>query len=229
MDLITHSLTPVIHINGIRSLIGVGKPCRAPNPFSALPPSNNYTRLVLKLFRGEPAITEFDWPFTPSHSSSKPFSTDPGSDFHVMLLTLPPGHGKITQLRVYRMQLCRPIKTRFRYGSVPTTLNLAAYDNSPAHYAKGTPSGPKTLRLLVSAWFQVLFHSPPGVLFTFPSRYWFTIGNRRIFSLSRWSCWIPARFLVSRGTWEHSREIRSFRLRGYHPLWPDFPDCSTII
>ena len=38
MDLITHSLTPVVHINGIRSLIGVGKPCGAPNPFSALPP-----------------------------------------------------------------------------------------------------------------------------------------------------------------------------------------------
>ena len=105
MDLITHGLTPVIHINGIRSLIGVGKPCGAPNPFSALPPPNLNARLVQKLFRGEPAITEFDWPFTPSHSSSKPFSTDPGSDFHVMLLTLPPGHGKITQLRVYRMQL----------------------------------------------------------------------------------------------------------------------------
>ena len=27
------------------------------------------------------------------------------------------------------------------------------------------------LPLLVSIWFQVLFHSPPGVLFTFPSRY----------------------------------------------------------
>ena len=26
-------------------------------------------------------------------------------------------------------------------------------------------------------WFQVLFHSPPGVLFTFPSRYWCTIGG----------------------------------------------------
>ena len=28
------------------------------------------------------------------------------------------------------------------------------------------------LSLLVSIWFQVLFHSPPGVLFTFPSRYY---------------------------------------------------------
>ena len=28
------------------------------------------------------------------------------------------------------------------------------------------------LPLLVNIWFQVLFHSPPGVLFTFPSRYY---------------------------------------------------------
>ena len=28
------------------------------------------------------------------------------------------------------------------------------------------------LSLLVNAGFQVLFHSPPGVLFTFPSRYY---------------------------------------------------------
>src|SRR5690606_40144152 len=49
-------------------------------------------------------------------------------------------------------------------------LNLAAYRNSPAHSAKGTPSGdaPKRipLRLLVGTRFQVLFHSPSGVLFT---------------------------------------------------------------
>jgi hypothetical protein len=84
-----------------------------------------------------------------------------------------------------------------------------------------------SLRLLVSAWFQVLFHSPPGVLFTFPSRYWFTIGSRQIFSLRRWSSWIPTGFHVSRGTWEHHREVYRFHLRGCHPLWPDFPDCST--
>ena len=33
------------------------------------------------------------------------------------------------------------------------------------------------LHLLVNTGFQVLFHSPPGVLFTFPSRYWFAIGH----------------------------------------------------
>ena len=33
------------------------------------------------------------------------------------------------------------------------------------------------LRLIVSIWFQDLFHSPSGVLFTFPSRYLFTIDR----------------------------------------------------
>ena len=31
--------------------------------------------------------------------------------------------------------------------------------------------------LFVGTRFQELFHSPSGVLFTFPSRYWFTIGH----------------------------------------------------
>jgi len=35
------------------------------------------------------------------------------------------------------------------------------------------------LRLLVSVWFQILFHRPPGLLFTFPSRYWFTIDHKK--------------------------------------------------
>ena len=31
-------------------------------------------------------------------------------------------------------------------------------------------------RLLVNVWFQIYFTPLAGVLFTFPSRYWFTIG-----------------------------------------------------
>ena len=37
---------------------------------------------------------------------------------------------------------------------------------------------PEGLRLLVSTQFQDLFHSPPGVLFTFPSPYSFTIDHK---------------------------------------------------
>ena len=84
--------------------------------------------------------------------------------------------------------------------------------------------GAQLLPLIVSTWFQVLFHSPPGVLFTFPSRYWFTIGQLRVFSLRKWSSRIPTGFLVSRGTWElDRRRVALFRLRAYHPLWRSFP------
>ena len=88
----------------------------------------------------------------------------------------------------------------FAAASFLKNLTCATYHNSLAHYAKGTPSPYKGLRLIVSIWFQVLFHSPSGVLFTFPSRYWFTIGHESIFSLIRWSGQIPTRFHVPRGT-----------------------------
>ena len=63
----------------------------------------------------------------------------------------------------------RPLQTRFPFGSGALHLNLAAYHNSLARSTKSTRSLP--LPLLVGIRFQVLFHSPPGVLFTFPSRY----------------------------------------------------------
>jgi hypothetical protein len=42
---------------------------------------------------------------------------------------------------------------------------------------KARRHGINPLRLLVGTQFQVLFHSPPGVLFTFPSLYLFTIDR----------------------------------------------------
>ena len=66
---------------------------------------------------------------------------------------------------------------------------------------------------LVSAGFQVLFHSPPGVLFTFPSRYCFTIGHQVVFSLGRWSSLLPTRFHVSRGTLDHNSWSSRFTYR----------------
>ena len=92
MKLIPHSLTPGQHVRGIRSLTGIGT-LTGPYPISALPPLHSYPRLVLKLFRGERAISEFDWPFTPTHSSSPGFSTPVGSDLHPVLPGIHPGHG----------------------------------------------------------------------------------------------------------------------------------------
>ena len=71
----------------------------------------------------------------------------------------------------------RAVNPRFHYGSVSMTLNLHCTSNSLDRSTKSTPSHPKMLRLLVGTEFQVLFHSPPGVLFTFPSRYSFTIDH----------------------------------------------------
>ena len=64
------------------------------------------------------------------------------------------------------------------------------------------------LRLLVGLRFHVLFHSPPGVLFTFPSRYWFTIGHRVVFSLTGWSRLIHTEFLVYRATQDTASSIQ---------------------
>ena len=65
----------------------------------------------------------------------------------------------------------RPIKTCFRFGFATESLNLAGIRNSPDRSTKSTRS-PLRLPQLVNTGFQVLFHSPPGVLFTFPSQYY---------------------------------------------------------
>ena len=60
---------------------------------------------------------------------------------------------------------------------------------------------------IVDIWFRFLFHSPSGVLFTFPSRYLFTIGHQLVFSLTRWSGPIPTEFHVLHGTREYKKHF----------------------
>ena len=101
---------------------------------------------------------------------------------------------------------CRPVRTRCRCGwllcfaSPRTATRWLILQKARRH-------GSCPLRLLVGARFQVLFHSPPGVLFTFPSRYLSAIGHRRVFRLGGWSPLLPTGFHVSGGT-------RGARLRG---------------
>jgi hypothetical protein len=83
---------------------------------------------------------------------------------------------------------------------LPYSVNLATECKSLTHYTKGTPSPLSRLRLFVCMRFQDLFHSPPGVLFAFPSRYLFAIGRLRVFSLGGWSPHIQTRFHVPRPT-----------------------------
>ena len=65
------------------------------------------------------------------------------------------------------------------------------------------------------------------MLFTFPSRYWYTIGLQVIFSLGGWSPQIQTGFLVSRPTQVPPRTSSDFRLRGSNPLCRAFPGTSA--
>ena len=56
------------------------------------------------------------------------------------------------------------------------------------------------LCVLVNTGFQVLFHSPPGVLFTFPSQYFSTIGHQVVFRLGGWAPHLLTGFHVSGNT-----------------------------
>ena len=126
-----------------------------------------YTRLALKLFRGEPAISGFDWNFSPIHTSSPPFSSPPRNFTFASTWTWI--DHPVSGLHILTL---RPLQTCSRFGSGPSVLNLASIRNSPDRSTKSTRSHFNVLPQLVNTGFQVLFHSPPGVLFTFPSQYY---------------------------------------------------------
>ena len=120
----------------------------------------------------------------------------------------------------------RPVRTRLLCGSLPSLTSPRASD-SLAHSTKGTPSHLTVLRLLVGARFQVLFHSPPGVLFTFPSRYSSTVGHGEVLSLGWWSTLLPAGFHVPGGTQGRGTGGGGLRVRGPNPLRRAFPCASA--
>jgi hypothetical protein len=57
---------------------------------------------------------------------------------------------------------------------------------------------------LYACGFRFYFTPLSGVLFAFPSRYWFTIGRQRVFSLGGWSPHVQTRFHVPRPTQFHA-------------------------
>ena len=78
------------------------------------------------------------------------------------------------------------------------------------------------VRQLVNTGFQVLFHSPPGVLFTFPSQYYALSVTEEYLALRGGPRIFPQGFSCLVVLWILPRLLK-FRLRGFHPLWPVFP------
>ena len=127
----------------------------------------------------------------------------------------------------------RPFQTRFPFGSGCLCLNRATKSNSLAHSPKGTPShflthpkmGRIVLRPLVSARFQVLFHSPHRGSFHLSLTVLVRYRSSRVFSLGQWSALLPTRFLVPRGTQALFRSP-SASLTG---LSPSLADLSSVL
>ena len=80
----------------------------------------------------------------------------------------------------------------------------------------------KDVPQLVNTWFQVLFHSPPGVLFTFPSQYYALSVTKWYLALGGGPPDFPQGFSCPAVLWI-LLSLLCFRLRGFHPLRPAFP------
>ena len=79
------------------------------------------------------------------------------------------------------------------------------------------------VRQLVNTGIQVLFHSPPGVLFTFPSQYSALSVTKEYLALRGGPRSFPQGFSCLVVLWILPCRL-AFRLRGFHPLWLVFPE-----
>ncbi len=80
----------------------------------------------------------------------------------------------------------------------------------------------------MSTWFQGLFHPPLGVLFTFPSRYLFTIGRLKFLALESGLPSFPQDCTCLVVLRIQAQNCPS-PLRDSHPLWSRFPTRSSSV
>ena len=118
------------------------------------------------------------------------------------------------------------IQLHFWYSSHAASQRVKAYFTFWLPYTFNIKSG-AGLRLLVRIWFQIYFTPLTGVLFTFPSRYWFTIDLQIYLALPVSSGGFPRAIRVPRYSRTTARKIFCFRLQGYYLLGPGFPARSA--
>ena len=143
-----------------------------PSPFSALPPTDcpqaspkaisrrtSYIRARLEFLRYPQVI--------PALFSGRLVRSSMKLYLHFNLpMDRSPGFGSAScnSVALFRLAL----------ASAPFLKNLTSQHNATRRSVLQKVQGRTliVLPLLVNTGFQVLFHSPPGVLFTFPSRYY---------------------------------------------------------
>ena len=79
---------------------------------------------------------------------------------------------------------------------------------------------------IVNTGFQVLFHSPPGVLFTFPSQYYALSVTKEYLALGGGPPDFPQGSTCLAVLWIPLAAYH-FHIRDFHPLRSDFPDSSV--
>ena len=122
----------------------------------------------------------------------------------------------------------RPIRTRFRSGSVSETLSLAGDGNSQVHYAKGTPSphwvAPTACRRMVSGSFSLLC---PRCFSPFPHGTGSLSVTGEYLGLEGGPPRFPPGFTCPAVLRYHNAQPDRFCLRGSNPVSQAFPDLST--
>ena len=165
MKLIPHCLTPKDHLRAFVVWLGLvsSRPLAHPVPY--LP--KTALRLYLNTFRGEPAISGFDWHFTPTHSSSQPFVPDTGSVLHPPIKrtsTWPWVAHPVSGLIQTTHQTCWRLHLRFQTAITPTETGNPDESGTP------TAGNPSAFRLWlhlrpVNALFGLAFAAAPELLF----------------------------------------------------------------
>ena len=84
---------------------------------------------------------------------------------------------------------------------LPQTLTRRLIKQKARHHCRGSSD------TLWAHGFRYYFTPLTAVLFTFPSRYLFTIGCQVVFRLIQWSGRIHTEFHVHRVTWDTSRRF----------------------
>ena len=105
-------------------------------------------------------------------------------------------------------------------GFTPLTLPVKVTRRTVLQKVRGSTY--KVVPQLVNTGFQVLFHSPPGVLFTFPSQYYALSVTKEYLALGGGPPDFPQGSTCLVVLWIPLAAFR-FRLRGFHPLSLAFP------
>ena len=198
-----------------------------PRKFSALPPCisieaspkaisrrTSYLRVRLEFLRYPHLIPTlfngcgFGPPLSFTTTSTWTWIDHPVSGLHILTLAL--------------FRLGFPTAPRLRRLTLPactTRRTVLQKVRSPSY---------KEVPQLVDTGFQVLFHSPPGVLFTFPSQYYALSVTKKYLALRGGPRSFRQGFSCLVLLWILLGDL-GFRIRGFHSLRPDFPVRSPIL